>query len=148
MLDRSKTNDLNLTVLRRIDSNIEEVLASASAVCFYRMSVEDQQWVSLKGACKHPADSMDQHRLSGHTEQLECHFVRSRWVSEAAFNTSQAGAAGYRKGSKLPDPQQQPLTALTLMAVVWRLAAKEEHRRVSLPYQAQNTTTFSDASAQ
>lgn len=45
LLDRSKANDLNLTVLRRIDSNIEEVLASASAVCLYRMSVEDQQWV-------------------------------------------------------------------------------------------------------
>eukprot|EP00878_Enallax_costatus_P014277 GHUV01014934.1.p1 GENE.GHUV01014934.1~~GHUV01014934.1.p1 ORF type:complete len:123 (+),score=13.23 GHUV01014934.1:130-498(+) len=44
MLDRTKANDLNLTVLRRIDSNIEEVLASASAVCLYRMSVEDQQW--------------------------------------------------------------------------------------------------------
>lgn len=44
MLDRSKANDMNIMVLKRIDSQIEEILTTAGHVCLYRMSVDDQQW--------------------------------------------------------------------------------------------------------
>ncbi len=73
VLDRARASDMNLSVLKRIDPEVEEVrphlhslrllwdcsrfrlrptlcmqvLANAGHVCLYRMSVEDQQWVSV-----------------------------------------------------------------------------------------------------
>eukprot|EP00775_Hariotina_reticulata_P003775 gene3775-4034_t len=44
VLSLTKTNDMNMLVLKRIDSQIEEILATAGQVCLYRMSVDDQQW--------------------------------------------------------------------------------------------------------
>lgn len=44
VLDRGAAQELNLTVLRRIDPDIEEVLATAGHVCLYHMSVDTQQW--------------------------------------------------------------------------------------------------------
>eukprot|EP00877_Chromochloris_zofingiensis_P001319 jgi/Chrzof1/11188/Cz05g27120.t1 len=44
VLDRSKASDISMAVLKRIDPEVEEVLANAGHVCLYRMSCEDQQW--------------------------------------------------------------------------------------------------------
>lgn len=44
VLDRGAAQELNLTVLRRIDPDVEEVLATAGHVCLYHMSVDTQQW--------------------------------------------------------------------------------------------------------
>uniref|UniRef100_A0A383W2F1 WH1 domain-containing protein n=1 Tax=Tetradesmus obliquus TaxID=3088 RepID=A0A383W2F1_TETOB len=35
---------MNMMVLKRIDAQIEEIIASAAHVCLYRMSVNEQQW--------------------------------------------------------------------------------------------------------
>ncbi|KAF6257964.1 Dcp1-like decapping family-domain-containing protein [Scenedesmus sp. NREL 46B-D3] len=44
VLDRVKAADMNMMVLKRIDAQIEEIIASAAHVCLYRMSVNEQQW--------------------------------------------------------------------------------------------------------
>ena len=49
VVDKSKAGDANLGVLRRIDPEVEEILANAGHVCLYRMNVGEQQWVSLCG---------------------------------------------------------------------------------------------------
>ena len=46
VVDKSKAGDVNLAVLRRIDPEVEQILANAGHVCLYRMNVGEQQWVS------------------------------------------------------------------------------------------------------
>ncbi|KIY93695.1 putative mRNA-decapping enzyme-like protein [Monoraphidium neglectum] len=44
LVDKTKAHELNMTVLKRIDPETEQILASAGQVCLYKMSVDDQQW--------------------------------------------------------------------------------------------------------
>ncbi|XP_050381769.1 mRNA-decapping enzyme-like protein isoform X2 [Argentina anserina] len=43
-LDQQSTKMLNLTVLQRIDPNIEEILITAAHVTFYEFNIENNQW--------------------------------------------------------------------------------------------------------
>lgn len=44
LVDKTKAHELNMAVLKRIDPETEEILASSGQVCLYKMSVDDQQW--------------------------------------------------------------------------------------------------------
>ena len=44
-LDQQSTKVLNLTVLQRIDPNVEEILITAARVTFYEFNIELNQWV-------------------------------------------------------------------------------------------------------
>ena len=44
-LDQNSTKLLNLTVLQRIDPNVEEILITAAHVTFYEFNIDLSQWV-------------------------------------------------------------------------------------------------------
>lgn len=46
-LDQNSTKELNLTVLQRMDRQVEDILTTAAHVTFYQFDVEHSQWVLL-----------------------------------------------------------------------------------------------------
>lgn len=46
-LDQNSTKELNLTVLQRMDRQVEDILTTAAFVTFYHFDVDASQWVGL-----------------------------------------------------------------------------------------------------
>mmetsp|Transcript_7992 Transcript_7992/g.21295 ORF Transcript_7992/g.21295 Transcript_7992/m.21295 type:complete len:177 (+) Transcript_7992:35-565(+) len=44
VIDKSMVQDINLNVLRRVDSDIEQVLGTAAHVCLYAMTMDNPVW--------------------------------------------------------------------------------------------------------
>ena len=44
-LDSSKVQDINLSVLKRVDADVKQVLGTAAHVCLYAMTMDNPVWV-------------------------------------------------------------------------------------------------------